>query len=102
MASEPTKGIASRNAGRRGVAERWRERATFESHRPRSPVLNRAPELSATLRSCWSFEARFQGREIGRHLLSSLSTDDERDENFAYAVTLEVDRNSESGSIIGD
>jgi hypothetical protein len=46
------------------------------------------------------FESRFQGREIGRHLLSSLSADDKRDEKLADAPALKVDRNGDSGPVV--
>jgi len=58
--------------------------------------------VGGLLRCRWSFESLFQVREVGRHLLSSLAADNEWDEKLADALTLELDRNRESRSVISD
>jgi hypothetical protein len=46
-----------------------------------------------------AFEALLQRRDVGRHLFSGLSADDERNNELADAVTLEVDSDCQAGSM---
>src|SRR6202022_1764929 len=49
----------------------------------------------------WGLDASLQGFDVGWHFLFCLAADDERDEQFADAVPVEVDRYGQPGTGFG-